>query len=75
MVQFFYEDGQGNAVDENGRPEPMDYIVDQNLYALESLTSHTEYLQNVNSTSTAQVNVQHLDYEREQRGEDSDMRE
>ncbi|KAI9365841.1 hypothetical protein BD770DRAFT_439063 [Pilaira anomala] len=42
MVQFFYEDGQGNAVDENGWPEPMDYIVDQNLYALESLiTSHT----------------------------------
>ena len=75
MVQFFYEDGQGNAVDENGRPEPMDYIVDQNLYALESLTSHTKYLQNVKSTSTAQVNVEHLDYEREQRGEDSDMRE
>ncbi|KAI7860337.1 hypothetical protein BDC45DRAFT_431122, partial [Circinella umbellata] len=52
MVQFFYEDGQGNAVDENGRPEPMDYIVDQRLFALESLTSHTEYLQTVTSTST-----------------------
>ena len=34
---IFYEDGQGNAVNENGRPEPMDHIVDQNLYALESL--------------------------------------
>ena len=71
---FFYEDGQENAVNENERPEPMDYIVDHNLYALESLTSHTEYLQNVNSTSTAQV-VENLDYEREQRDEDSHMRE
>ena len=26
---FFYEDAQGNAVDENGRPELMDYIIDQ----------------------------------------------
>ena len=25
---FLYEDGHGNAVDENGGPEPMDYIVD-----------------------------------------------
>ena len=60
MVQFVYDDGLGNPVDENGRLEPMDYIADQNLYALESLTSHTEYLQNVNSTSTAQVDVEHL---------------
>lgn len=28
-VQFLYEDGQGNVVYENGRPELMDYIVDQ----------------------------------------------
>ncbi|KAI8097815.1 uncharacterized protein B0P05DRAFT_461271, partial [Gilbertella persicaria] len=61
----FSYNGQGNAADKNGRPEPIDYIVDQNLYALESLTSHTECLQNVNSTSTAQVNVEHLGYERE----------
>ena len=53
----------------------MDYIVDQNLYAVESLTSHTEYLQKVNSTSAAQVNVEPLDYEREDRDEDSHMRE
>ncbi|KAI9279004.1 hypothetical protein BDA99DRAFT_578696 [Phascolomyces articulosus] len=72
---FFYEEGQGNPVNENGRLEPMDYIVDQNLYALESLTSHTEHLQNVNSTSTAQVDVEHIDYERVQRDEDSHMRE
>ena len=32
-------------------------------------------MQNVNSTSTAQVDVEHLEYEREQREEDSHMRE
>ncbi|KAL1933804.1 hypothetical protein VTP01DRAFT_7894 [Rhizomucor pusillus] len=25
-AQFLHEDGQGNIVDENGKPEPMDYI-------------------------------------------------
>lgn len=53
----------------------MDYIVDQNLYALESLASHTKYLHNVNSTSTAQVDVEHLYYQREKMDEDSHLRE
>ena len=39
--QIFYEDGHGNAVDEYGRPEPMDYIIDANQYALETVISHT----------------------------------
>ncbi|KAL4213726.1 hypothetical protein AB4K20DRAFT_1956807 [Rhizopus microsporus] len=34
--QIFYEDGHGNAVDEYGRPEPMDYIIDEERYALET---------------------------------------
>ncbi|KAL1930688.1 hypothetical protein VTP01DRAFT_10850 [Rhizomucor pusillus] len=45
-IQFFYEDGQGNAVDEYGRPEPMDYVVDEEQYALETLSSYTQYLRN-----------------------------
>ena len=44
MAQFNYGDGQGNAFHEDGRSEPMDFNVDQNVFALESRTSHTEYL-------------------------------
>ncbi|KAL1935086.1 hypothetical protein VTP01DRAFT_4226 [Rhizomucor pusillus] len=43
---FFYEDGQGNAVDEYGRSEPTDYVVDEEQYALETLSSYTQYLRN-----------------------------
>ena len=44
--QILYEDGHGNAVDEYGRPEPMDYIIDEERYALETVSSHTQYLHN-----------------------------
>ncbi|KAG1170460.1 hypothetical protein G6F71_007651 [Rhizopus microsporus] len=37
--QIFYEDGHGSAVDEYGRPEPMDYIIDEERYALEAANS------------------------------------
>ncbi|KAG1047318.1 hypothetical protein G6F43_010227 [Rhizopus delemar] len=43
---FLYEDGHGNVIDENGGPEPMDYIVDQNEFIVETLATHTEYLGN-----------------------------
>ncbi|KAI7905967.1 uncharacterized protein BX663DRAFT_498307 [Cokeromyces recurvatus] len=41
---FLYEDGYGNGVDENGGPELMDYIVDQNEFIVETMTAHSEYL-------------------------------
>ncbi|CEI97264.1 hypothetical protein G6F70_006752 [Rhizopus microsporus] len=44
--QTFYADGQGNPADEYGRPEPMDYIIDEERYALETVSSHTQYLHN-----------------------------
>ncbi|ORE08411.1 hypothetical protein BCV72DRAFT_248863 [Rhizopus microsporus var. microsporus] len=44
--QIFYEDGHGNAVDEYGRPESMDYIIDEERYALETVIPHTQYLHN-----------------------------
>ncbi|KAG1168058.1 hypothetical protein G6F71_009282 [Rhizopus microsporus] len=44
--QIFYEDGHGNAVDEYGRPERMEYIIDEKRYALETVSSHTQYLHN-----------------------------
>ncbi|KAI8982367.1 hypothetical protein BDF20DRAFT_817564 [Mycotypha africana] len=43
---FLYEDGHGNVIDENGGPEPMDYIVDQNELIVETIATHTEYLGN-----------------------------
>ncbi|ORE01679.1 hypothetical protein BCV72DRAFT_320557 [Rhizopus microsporus var. microsporus] len=44
--QIFYKDGHGNAVNEYGRPEPMDYNIDEERYALETVSSHTQYLHN-----------------------------
>ncbi|ORE01593.1 hypothetical protein BCV72DRAFT_299098 [Rhizopus microsporus var. microsporus] len=42
--QFFYEVGQGHVIDEHGCPEPMDYVVDEETYTLQTLSSHTDYL-------------------------------
>lgn len=44
-LQFLYEDGQGITVYEDGKTEPMDYIIDQEQYASETISSHTQYLQ------------------------------
>lgn len=71
-TQFLYEDGQGNVVDENGRPEPMDYIVDQEQFALETISSHTQYLQKKPSERSPRINVMQVDRPRD---EDSRMRE
>ncbi|KAG0739997.1 hypothetical protein G6F16_009761 [Rhizopus arrhizus] len=43
-IQCLYENGKGSVVDEYGRPEPMDYIVDEEQFCLETLSSHTHYL-------------------------------
>ncbi|GAA5795613.1 hypothetical protein HPULCUR_000974 [Helicostylum pulchrum] len=44
-LQFFYEDGQGRVVDENG-VEPMDLVVDEELFAIETISSRTQFLRN-----------------------------
>ncbi|KAL1933710.1 hypothetical protein VTP01DRAFT_7800 [Rhizomucor pusillus] len=72
MTQFLYEDGLGNVVDEDGRPEPMDYIVDQKQFTLETITSHTQYLQQAASERPSQTKQIEVDKPRE---EDSRMRE
>jgi hypothetical protein len=59
-IQFLYEDGKGAVVDENGKPEPMDYIVDDEQYRLETLSSYTRYLstlpqQGENETEAMQI--------------------
>lgn len=43
-IQFLFENGKGSIVDEYGRPEPMDYVVDEEQFRLETLSSHTQYL-------------------------------
>lgn len=43
---FLYEDGHGNVINEDGGPEPMDYIADQNKFIVETIATHTEYLAN-----------------------------
>lgn len=46
---FLDEDGYGNVVDENDSPEPMDYIVNQNEFIVETVATHTEYMKIVAS--------------------------
>ncbi|OAD81086.1 Homeodomain-like DNA binding domain-containing transcription factor [Phycomyces blakesleeanus NRRL 1555(-)] len=43
-TQFLYENGKDSVVNEYGRAEPMDYIVDEEQFRLETLSSHTQYL-------------------------------
>ncbi|KAI8991858.1 hypothetical protein BDF20DRAFT_831862 [Mycotypha africana] len=44
-MQFFYEDGQGHVVDVHG-VEPMDLVVDEELYAIDTISSRTQFLMN-----------------------------
>jgi len=44
-MQFLYEDGQGHVVDEHGI-EPMDLVVDEELFAIETISSRTQFLMN-----------------------------
>jgi hypothetical protein len=43
-IQFLYEDKKGAVVDEYGRLDPVGYIIDEEQYHLESLSSYTQYL-------------------------------
>ncbi|ORE23273.1 hypothetical protein BCV71DRAFT_230665 [Rhizopus microsporus] len=40
---FLYEDGHGNVIDENGGPEPIDYIAET---IAETIATHTEKAKN-----------------------------
>ena len=41
---FYFEDGQGNTLDENGN-EPMDITGDEDPYKLEELASYSAYME------------------------------
>lgn len=56
---FRYEDGKGTIIDENGH-EAMDFEIDEQQYALENISSYTQYLSKkpeepVNSSSNTEV--------------------
>ncbi|KAG0742788.1 hypothetical protein G6F57_004633 [Rhizopus arrhizus] len=53
MNTVFLFDGHTNVVDENGGPEPMEYIVDKNEFVVETIATHTEYLENVVSSESS----------------------
>lgn len=40
---YYFEDGQGNIVNENGE-DPMEIAEDEDPFKLEELTSYTEYI-------------------------------
>ena len=42
--QVLFENGKGSVVDEYGRSESMYYIVDEDQFRLEILSSHTQHL-------------------------------
>ncbi|KAL1929533.1 hypothetical protein VTP01DRAFT_1671 [Rhizomucor pusillus] len=50
---FLFEDEHGNVIDENGGPEPMEYIVDQDEFVVEAIATHSEYLRNTTSTESS----------------------
>ncbi|KAG1145957.1 hypothetical protein G6F37_008498 [Rhizopus arrhizus] len=52
---FLYEDGCGNVVDENGGPESMDYIVDQNEFIVETIATHSEHLKHSASSESSRT--------------------
>ncbi|KAG1177328.1 hypothetical protein G6F70_006361 [Rhizopus microsporus] len=60
-IQFLFENGKGSVVDEYGRPEPMDYIVDEEQFRLETLTSHTQYLAQLPLESEKEVEAMQVE--------------
>ncbi|ORE09280.1 hypothetical protein BCV72DRAFT_302873 [Rhizopus microsporus var. microsporus] len=60
-IQFLYENGKGSAVDEYGRPEPMDYIVDEEQFRLETLSSHTQYLDQLHLESEKMIETMQIE--------------
>ncbi|KAL1935491.1 hypothetical protein VTP01DRAFT_4631 [Rhizomucor pusillus] len=69
--QSFYEDGQDHVV-EYGRPKPMDYLVDENTYALETMSPHMQYLCNMPRASDHEAVAIQIDKPKDA---DVDMRE
>lgn len=59
--QFFYEDGQGHVSDEHGCPELMDYVVDEEMYTLQTISSHIDYLHTLHRVHNHETIVVYVD--------------
>ena len=74
-IQFLFENGKGSVVDEYGRPEPMDYIVDEEQFRLETLSSHTQYLAQLSLESEKGIEAMQVEREVVKPRSDVKMRE
>ncbi|KAG1642430.1 hypothetical protein G6F44_004837 [Rhizopus delemar] len=52
---------KGSAIDEYSKPEPMDYIVDEEQFCLETLNSHTQYLAQLSLEENKTMKVTHVE--------------
>lgn len=50
---FNKQDGHGNIVYENGGPEPMKCIVNQDEFIVETIAAYSEYLNNATSNESS----------------------
>ncbi|OAD67335.1 hypothetical protein PHYBLDRAFT_63665 [Phycomyces blakesleeanus NRRL 1555(-)] len=73
-IQFLFEKGKGSVVDEYGSPEPIDYIVDEEQFRLETLSSHTQYLSQLPLESEKRIDTMQVEKEAKPNG-DFTMRE
>lgn len=74
-IQFLFENGKGSVVGEYGRPEPMDYIVDEEQFRLETLSSHTQYLAQLPPESEKEIEAMQVEKELVKPRSDVTMRE
>ncbi|CEG82070.1 hypothetical protein RMATCC62417_16194 [Rhizopus microsporus] len=61
--QFLFENGKSSVVGEYGRPEPMDYIVDEEQFRLGTLCSHTQYLAQLLLESEKRIEIMQVEKE------------
>lgn len=64
---FYFEDGQGNIVNENGE-NPMEIAEDEDPFKLKELTSYTEYIALRNILHDSEMEQEPLK-EKQKRGE------
>ena len=64
---FYFEDSQGNIVNENGE-DPMEIAEDEDPFKLEELTSYTEYIALRNTLRDSEMEQEPLK-EKQKRGE------
>ncbi|KAG1456657.1 hypothetical protein G6F46_002529 [Rhizopus delemar] len=57
---FLYKDGQGHAVDERNYLDPMDYVVDEELSAFQTVSSEAAYLHSASRKHNHETVTAHM---------------